>query len=209
MNETANKNKLPFFKERVYPVLFMLLVTIVFITAVSGLYLTTENLVLLNETLFLKRAVLYSANIPVPEEGPEIEALYNSRIREKETSAGPVFRIVDDTGNTEGWVVFSSGPGLWGEIEAVVGYDRSGKVLTGVEFVKQNETPGLGARITEPWFKEQFRSKVPPFIMVPEGTAKTADEMDAITGATRTSTAVLKLMNRSMNRAAEAIGEVR
>ncbi|MBI9101939.1 MAG: FMN-binding protein [Spirochaetales bacterium] len=209
MSDTQKKKGPSFYKERIYPVLFMVIVTVIFISAVSGLFLATEDLVSLNETLFQKKAVLYSADIPLPEAGAEIEKLYQSRVEEIQTPEGLAFRIMDESGRDAGWAVFSSGPGLWGEITAVVGYNATGEEMTGVEFVKQNETPGLGARITEEWFKEQFRSKRPPFIMVPEGTSRGQSEIDSITGATRTSNAVLRLMNSSIEKAKTAMEEAK
>ena len=93
------------------------------------------------------------------------------------------------------------------EKETVVNADVSGEDQThlttryterAVEFIKQNETPGLGARIAEEWFKEQFRGKMGPFVLVPEGTAEAEKELDAITGATRTSNFVLEMINQSL-----------
>jgi Na+-transporting NADH:ubiquinone oxidoreductase subunit C len=107
------------------------------------------------------------------------------------------YRITDrGTGRQTGTVHIRTGAGLWGTITAAVGLDDSGRAVSGISFLKQNETPGLGARIDEPWFKAQFKGKTGPFRMVPEGTRSTApDEFDAITGATVTSTAVRDMLN--------------
>lgn len=206
MNSEASKDgrkkKNLFFKERIYPVLFMALITVVFIAVVSGIYLSTEDLVLLNETLFLKRAVLYAADITPPEEGFELEALYQNRIREEENPKGEIYFLVfGEDGTPAGMVLHGGGPGLWGQIDAVLGFHLDGETMTGIEFIQQNETPGLGARIAEAWFKEQFRGKRGPFTMAPEGTAQGVNEFDALTGATRTSTAVLQILNSSAERA--------
>ena len=186
------------FKDRVYPVLFMFFITSIFISIISSIYVATKETVKLNESLFLKEAVLYSAGIPVPVNGKEIEKIYQTRTREVKDESGDTnhFEILRaQRDQLSGYAVFAYGPGLWGEIVAVVGFDKSLKQLTGIEFIKQNETPGLGARITEEWFKEQFRGKNGPFVMVPEGTARLANELDSITGATRTSDSVLKILN--------------
>ncbi|MBT3275174.1 MAG: FMN-binding protein, partial [Spirochaetales bacterium] len=146
-----------------------------------------------NERLYLMRAVLYASNISAPEGAAEIEALYNSRISEKADQDGNI-SYYEVTGT--GYVFPAFGPGLWGEIEAVVGFDENLARITGVDFIKQNETPGLGARISEEWFRSQFRGKTGPFTRVPEGTETTSDvEFDAITGATITSTAVENILN--------------
>ena len=79
-----------------------------------------------------------------------------------------------------------------------------------IDFIKQNETPGLGARIEEEWFRKQFRGKTPPFTLVQEDTENTApDEINAITGATYTSSYVRDMVNNSPERAAALLEEVR
>ena len=204
-------NKSELFKQRIYPILFMFIITSVFISLVSGIYLSTKELVILNESLFQKKAILYAADIAFPETAQEIEKVYLERITEYYADGTEVsfFGAKDQSGFPSGWVVFASGPGLWGEIVAAVGFNRSLDSLTGVEFVKQNETPGLGARITEDWFKDQFRGKKPPLKMVPEGSASESNEVDAITGATITSKAVLGIINKASHGVKRTVGEGR
>jgi Na+-transporting NADH:ubiquinone oxidoreductase subunit C len=95
---------------------------------------------------------------------------------------------------------------LWGEIGAVLGFDKSLEKLTGIDFIKQNETPGLGARIMDDWFREQFRGRKGPFVLVPEGTAEGENELDAITGASYTSSFVLSLVNSSVAEVNNLVG---
>ena len=193
------KNK-GFFRERIFPVLFMIIITVLCISLVSFVHLSTKELVSLNEFLFLRKAVLYAANIPLPESAQEISNIFEERVQEKTNSSGTIyFQVHSPQGEDETiYVLFQNGAGLWGEITAVIGYKNDLNTVTGIDFVKQNETPGLGARITESWFKEQFRGKKGPFRMVPEGTATGINQIDAITGASRTSQAVLKMMNTSL-----------
>ncbi|MBA7692986.1 Ion-translocating oxidoreductase complex subunit G [subsurface metagenome] len=190
----------------------MFVITLVFISLASGIYLSTKDLVILNESLFQKKAVLYAADIAIPETAGEIEKVYQERITEyyaDDDAEISFFGAKDQSGFPSGWVVFASGPGLWGEIVAAVGFDKNLHTLTGLEFVKQNETPGLGARITEDWFKDQFRGKKPPLKMVPEGSASESNEVDAITGATRTSNAVLRIVHKASDEVERAVGEGR
>ena len=107
--------KVDIFKERIFPVLFMLIVTVVFIALVSGIYLATRDNVLRNERLYLMRAVLYAADIQVPEDAAAIESRYNDLVQE----------VLDSDDNLlyyelegAGYVFPAFGPGLWGEIEA-------------------------------------------------------------------------------------------
>ncbi len=202
-------NKDSMFATRVYPVLFMVALTVVFISVVSGIYLTTKDRVLLNETIFQKKAVLYAAGIEFPEDNSqEIQRIYEERVTEVdgEGDQPDYFRVELPSGQT-GYAVYVRGAGLWGEIVAIFGFKPNLKTFTGVEFVEQNETPGLGARITEQWYKEQFRGKRGPFELVKEGTSNAPGELDAITGATRTSEAVLKIANKAAEVAQAKVDE--
>ncbi len=197
-----------FFPERMFPVIFMFVITVVCIAGVSFLYLSTKDMVLLNESLFLKKSVLYASNILIPGDSLSINEVYQDRVEEVKGEDDTIdyFRIKGEEGDaTEGYVVFQDGPGLWGSITAVIGYKNDLETLTGIDFIYQNETPGLGARIMESWFREQFRGKRGPFSRVPEGTSAAENEFDAITGATRTSAAVEKIVNNSSKTVVEAV----
>jgi len=186
----------------------MFLVTIVFIATVSGIYLSTKDMVIRNEQLFLKNAVLFAAGLTVPDDPAQQERLYNERIEAVQNDEGDVeYYEVNGEGGSSSFVLPAAGPGVWGKIEAVVGFDSQLNELTGLDFIQQNETPGLGGRITEEWFKNQFRGKTGPFSRVPEGTEdESATEFDAITGATLTSKAVQQILNETIEEAPEIVG---
>ena len=197
------------YKERIFPIIFMLVITAVFIAMVSGIYLASRENILRNEQLYLKRAVLFAADIPVPDSNQDIDASYGKSIVEKLDQDGNVqyYEVTKDGSTVQGYVLPAYGPGLWGEIEAVVGYNVDLSELTGIDFTKQNETPGLGARITEEWFRTQFRGKMGPFSRVPEGTeGESGQEFDAITGATITSTAIQSILNKQLDAVPGIIG---
>ena len=192
-----------FYSSRIKPVLVMAVITIICIALVSGFHLSTQELVIANEGLVLKKAVLYAAGVELPETNSEINDLYDERVQQK----GDLFMVYYEPGISGGKLraaaFIAAGPGLWGEIEAVTAFNSDLESFAGVEFIKQNETPGLGARITEDWFKEQLRGKTPPLVMLPEGTENLSEsEIDAITGATRTSNYVLQILNNAGNQAA-------
>jgi Na+-transporting NADH:ubiquinone oxidoreductase subunit C len=182
--------------KKLYPLAFMLALTVVFMSAVSGAYLTTRDTVERNRTLFIKRAVLQAAGLTPPEDNAAAEALYQERVKPLQNGGlkGP-FDVADPAGPIR--VEPSSGAGLWGKIDAMVGYRADG-ALAGIAFTAQNETPGLGARIEEDWFREQFPGKRPPLRLEAEGTRSgEPGAIDAITGASITSRAVRDLVNRS------------
>jgi Na+-transporting NADH:ubiquinone oxidoreductase subunit C len=102
-------------------------------------------------------------------------------------------------------VFIRTGPGLWGDITATVGLDQDLERLTGVDFLKQVETPGLGARISEDWFREQFRGKRGPFTTVAEGQPTQENEFDAITGATLTTNFVKDILNETIDQVQDLV----
>ncbi len=196
-------SKTGFYAERIRPVVVTAILTIICITLVSAFYLSTQDRVKENEGLVLKKAVLYAAGLTVPGSNEEINALYDSRVSEKDG----VFTVKDTSGKASAYAFVQAGPGLWGEIDALVAFTADLASFAGVDFISQNETPGLGARITESWFKEQVRGKTPPLTMNPEGTESPAKtEIDAITGASRTSDYALSILNKAGERAASLKG---
>lgn len=191
-------------QEYIRTVLFMTVITFIFIAPLSFAYLKTKDMVKQNELMFLKKAVLYSADIKFPAgaKASDIDPIYGRYVSEIKDTQGKVkyfeIRDPDAGGKVKGYAYVSSGPGLWGEITGVVGVAPDMKTVTGVEFIKQGETPGLGARIEESWFKEQFRGKTGPFEKtVAEKDPAGADQFQAITGATITSDGVKKLLNKT------------
>jgi len=193
--------------KRVMIVVFTVLVTVVFVSPISLMYLVTKPAVELNEQVFLKRSVLYAAGLGVPSAPAQIAELFDTRVVEKSGRPGtpPYYLVKDQAGQPAGYVFLRSGPGLWGEITAAVGLDAGLEKLTGVDFLKQSETPGLGARIGESWFREQFRGKRGPFTTVGEGEPAAENQFDAITGATLTSNFVKDLLNAAVGQVGDLV----
>jgi Na+-transporting NADH:ubiquinone oxidoreductase subunit C len=198
----------PVVKGRVFPVVFMLVITLVFISVTSVIYTVTKDTIQLNERLLLKRAVLYSAGLTVPDDPKEAEALYDMRVEEiyGEDAEILYYKIQSlDSATVESYVISRTGPGLWGEITATIGFDQEVHSFLGIEIIDQNETPGLGGRIGEPWFKEQFKGKIPPLSTVPEGNKTRENEFQAITGASYSTEAIQDIMNGAIVYAQETI----
>ena len=201
--------------KRVSLVLFTVAVTIVFIAPITFAYLLTKPLVALNEEVFLKRAVLAAAGLEVPPEAAAAKELFDGAARgaaDDPDRGGRSRARAGLPGNGRrrapgGWVITRTGPGLWGDIVMVVGFAADRARLSGIEFLKQSETPGLGARISEPWFKQQFKGKRGPFTTVGEGEPAAENQFDAITGATITSNAVKAIVNAVVAAAGGLPGE--
>lgn len=107
-----------------------------------------------------------------------------------------------------------SGPGVWGPIVGIVSVTESGERIYAVEILDQNETPGLGGRITEEQFLRQFRGElVSPegLTMVPRSPGDYNPDnssIDGIAGATGTSRAFRSIMNGEMETLRRALGDI-
>lgn len=138
---------------------------------------------------------------------PKIEAQMLSRVQEGLRDVFPAaerFEPIEEDGQTVyykafdgkntllGLVFQTSRRGYSSDIVTLAGMDQEGVVVR-IRVLSQNETPGLGTRVTEvdskktggqarPWFQAQFDGK----------KVDTLDtSVDAITGATITSRAVI------------------
>ena len=81
-------------------------------------------------------------------------------------------------------------------IEALVGFDLEG-AITGVAIVSCGETPGLGTRVEDAEYLENY-----------VGISGTADSVDTITGATISSTALRNGVNFALQQFEAVKGEV-
>lgn len=85
--------------------------------------------------------------------------------------------------------------GYSGNIDMLVGIDENG-VISGIEILSQEETPGLGSRIAEPWFLRQFKGKTGSALKM--SGPHTGAGIQAITGATISSAAVLEAVKKQV-----------
>lgn len=83
-----------------------------------------------------------------------------------------------------GFVVTTAPGGFGGAVNTMVGIDAEG-VITGLRVTGHSETPGLGAKSTEPTFYEQFAGKSGSVAVTKDG-----GEIVPITSSTITSRAV-------------------
>jgi len=198
-------------EKRWYVPVYMFIVTAAFSSVVIGFAMKTENLVEVNAQAALEKAVLQVL--------PTLYSETASRSELHKTFVEQVGRPSDETGGAyvfkkgkqiEAYAVPFSGQGFWATIKGVVGVKADKKTITGIAFYEQSETPGLGAEITKPTFKNQFPGRILAdkavlLKMKRPGESLAQNEYHAITGATQTSTRVEKIINDALNQWQEKI----
>lgn len=195
-------------KERVFTVFFMVAVTFVAITLVGLVDIATAASVARNKGLFLRQAVADAFGITSHDTMEELFDWFDNAVTvvESEDGSPDHFWITNEDGS-ESLVLVYRGSGLWGGITAFVGFESDNQTIRGVNFQDHVETPGLGARIDEPWFRSQFVGKSGPFkSLLGEPASKSQldgsnDAFHQVTGATITSSSVREIMNQSLKRA--------
>ena len=106
-----------------------------------------------------------------------------------------------DEGELAGFAITAEEPGFQDVIGAIFGYDPHRKQIIGFEVLESKETPGLGDKIMKDaaWL-EEFRALAiePEIVAVKKGEKQQANEVEAITGATISSKAVVRLLNKGL-----------
>ncbi len=109
-----------------------------------------------------------------------------------------VVAAFDESGATIGFVVVNTAKGYGGDISVMTGVDVDGKV-TGVNILSHSETAGLGAKAAETSFRDKFVGLVNGITVSKDKAGE--NSIDAITGATITSRAVVNAVNAAIEAA--------
>jgi len=198
-------------KRRLYSIAFMFVLTFFFAAVVSAVKVHNEERIQTNQQVKLQRIILKVLGVPVEEKAPNREVIqaFERRVKPIEAKGHTLYVGYSEDGRSiTGYAFPVGGAGFWGPVYGMVSVDPQASRLLGIAFYRHSETPGLGARITEPWFTKQFAGlplfpvegdkKI--FYLKPAGPGKGPNELDAITGATGTSRAVEAFVNRDLDR---------
>lgn len=122
-----------------------------------------------------------------------------------DNSTYPYYIGKDKDGNVVGYAILSYASGYNGANKVLVGFNAEVSEITGIYVTEQAETPGLGAKMVEPLFRNQFkgRSSALDFTVVkgikPEESS--GNEIAAISGATISSTSAVNAVNSARDEA--------
>ncbi|HHF58198.1 MAG TPA: RnfABCDGE type electron transport complex subunit G [candidate division WOR-3 bacterium] len=167
---------------------FRMVIVLTLIAIFSGFvlsytYISTRNDIEKNAEMAKKNALIKV--LPATKD-------YEEKIIDKETT---LLIAKDENGKIIGYAAMTEGAGFQGKIKLMVGFDNTLTHITGLEILENVETPGLGNRIEEDWFKEQYKNRVPPITYVKGKKPEKENEIQAITGATISSKSVVKIVN--------------
>lgn len=118
----------------------------------------------------------------------------------------PVF--VAEVDGKKLYVIPMTGKGLWGPIWGYMSFAENGSLVYGTDFGHDSETPGLGAEIVYPSFRNQFINKellkngeFKSIAVVKHGqSASDRDYVDGISGGTITSKGVNDMLLESVGK---------
>lgn len=182
-------------KSNVYSVVYMIVLTAICAFLLGLLSEFTRPAVAANREIEVQSAILDSVGIEYTEEN--IGTIFDETVTELD--AERLIYKIDDGASIQGYSFYYIGGALWGDVEGYIGITEDYSELLGVSITNNNETPGLGGRITETWFLEQFRG-----IPVVEGdfivySPNQGANMDAISGATQTSASFRTMIINSVH----------
>ncbi len=109
------------------------------------------------------------------------------------------YSVAKDGEEIKGYLIATKTNGYGGEIEVMVGIDKAGTV-TGISILSAaDETPGLGANVTKKKFYSQFTGKIRDIVLKKNQANSENNEVEAVTGATISSTAVTNAVNDALD----------
>ena len=183
------------------PTISLFVICVAVAAALAFTYLGTKDAKSLREELETKNTM--------KEVLPEAEKFESIKDISALAGSRPDFSIIKDAykgfkeKSLAGYVFLIENKGYAGIIKISVGIDKTGKI-TGVKIGENNETPGLGAKAAEEPFISQFKGLTPAekLKVVKNGKTK-PEEIEAISGATITSKAVVGAVQAAVEMASK------
>lgn len=166
--------------------------------AIVGIYEVTLPRITANKAAALKRAVFEV--VPGSARMERMVWADGKLVNEEDEGIGPaIYAAFGPDDALVGYAMPADGPGFQDNIKIIYGFDPASRRIVGMAVLESRETPGLGDRIfKDENFVNEFKSlAVDPEVVLIKGTGEAENEVDAITGATISSKAVVKIINAS------------
>ena len=163
--------------------------------------------------------LLATIGIDAPRDG--VQPIYNQYFKEElnvaQDGQEPLTLYLYEKEGQSGYVIPTTGNGLWGKVYANVALADDLNTITGITFSHDSETPGLGAEITSDAFCSQFIGKqildnsgnVVSVAVVKHADPSDPHQVDAISGGTMTSNGVSAMLLDELKRYQDYISSQR
>ena len=197
MSEAAKKNTL------VHDALILFAITLIAAIALGFVYEVTKDPIAQAE----EKAKIEAFQAVFPEMkstsawGGSLEAaqaLIDADAELTGTTVTEVLNALDGSGNVIGKIfTLSNSKGYGGKIRMTMGVASDG-TLKGIEFLELKETAGLGMKASEDSFKSQFKNTNTSRYSFAKRNISGETEVDAISSATITTTAVTRMVDAGL-----------
>ncbi len=163
--------------------------------------------------------LLATIGIDAPRDG--VQPIYKQYFKEElnvaQDGQEPLTLYLYEKEGQNGYVIPTTGNGLWGKVYANVALADDLNTITGITFSHDSETPGLGAEITSDAFCNQFIGKqildnsgnVVSVAVVKHADPSDPHQVDAISGGTMTSNGVSAMLLDELKRYQDYISSQR
>ncbi len=197
-------------KSPAYILLFMTGICVVFGAGVAAVNFATQDLLEKNAAMHRNRVICSAFMLEVEGTSAEAyETAVTANIEALEVDGRQIYK--QSTGDGAIGFVFG-GMGFWDRITGILVLTPDLNEVINVQFLDQKETPGLGARIEEAWFTDQFKGlrlnwgdmSGQRVVVGASPDPNAENRVDAITGATQTSMALMRFMNEELARIRDA-----
>lgn len=200
-------------QSKIYTLFFIFIVSFIFVFILSLANEFTKERIEINNQLFEIKAVLYAFNIEYTSNNDAYNK-FEDLIEVKIINNEKIF-ITEKNGEDYFGILFT-GNALWGPVLGIVTINNDYSRIYGMDIISHNETPGLGGRIEEEWFKQQFQNlkldnRMIRVIVTPrEGDDdKDNSKVDSVTGATNTSLSIETIINNNIKKLIELLEVIR
>ena len=168
--------------------------------AIIGIYEATLPTITVNKARELREAVF-----KVLPGVTKMQALVHRDgelvvVQEPEKDEPVVYGGYDEQDGFVGYAIPAAGPGFQDTIAILYGFKPDTRRVVGMEVLESRETPGLGDKIYKDMdFVNEFKAldSEPEIVAVKKGTKTASNQVDAITGATISAKAVVRIINEA------------
>ena len=187
------KSKTPDFKENgIVAAVILFIITAIVTAALSSVNFATEPVI----RLYAKETA-DKARLTVFPDAAAFEDASAEFLPVKVRSIRSVAKVFDRDGTLMGLVIESYASGYGGDINIMTGITAD-RTLIGLVVLSNSETPGLGTKVEDAGFTGRFLGGTPGVAYTLDKNGTDLNTVDAITGSTISSRAVMNAVNAAV-----------